>query len=114
MSPSNAVTHFSAVSVATTINVVVKYIQDIQCTAGLGCDRMIAKYTRDDQCYIILNLCPSISPDDTTTQEYALCHTGRHPDAHGFRRLKQRLRQTGRLTPTALVKRSAESGFGPR
>lgn len=74
---------------------------------------MITEYTSDDQCYMFLNLCPSIIRDDTNTQEYTLCHTGRrHPDAHGFRRLKQRLRQTGRLTLTALVNRTAESGFG--
>ena len=90
-------------------------LQCTQCTAGLSCDRMITEYTRYDQCYVLLNLCPSKSRDDTTTQDYALCHTGRrHPDAHGFRRLTQRLRQTGRLTPTALVNSTAKSGFGPR
>jgi hypothetical protein len=41
----------------------------------------------------------------TAAQEYALRYPGRrHPDANVFRRLEQRLRETGSVTPTAFVK----------
>jgi hypothetical protein len=40
----------------------------------------------------------------TASREYALRYPGRrHPDANVFRRLEQRLRETGSVTPTALV-----------
>lgn len=40
----------------------------------------------------------------TDAQEHWLCHPGRrHPDANVFRRLEQRLRETGPVTPTAHV-----------
>jgi hypothetical protein len=40
----------------------------------------------------------------TAAWEYALRYPGRrHPDANVFRRFEQRLRETGSVTPTALV-----------
>jgi hypothetical protein len=40
----------------------------------------------------------------TAAREYVLRYPGRrHPDANVFRRLEQRLRETGSVTPTATV-----------
>jgi hypothetical protein len=42
---------------------------------------------------------------DSTVACYALRHLGRrHPSVNVFRLLEQRLRETGSVTPTALVK----------
>jgi hypothetical protein len=85
---------------------VVRCTQDTQCTAGLNCDRMIMEYTHGEYCdmLLILGACNSNSRAGTAAREYALHYPGRcHPDANVFRRLAQRLRETGSVTPTALV-----------
>jgi hypothetical protein len=53
---------------------------------------------------MLLTLGACNSRAGTATREYALRYAGRrHPDANVFRRLEQRLRETGSVTPTALV-----------
>jgi hypothetical protein len=64
--------------------------QGTDCSAGLSCYRMIKQYT--------------YATNITKTGEFAVHHPGRpHPDANGFRRLQQRLFETGRVTITAPV-----------
>jgi hypothetical protein len=51
---------------------------------------------------LTLNACNSRA--GTVAREYALRYPGRrHPNANMFRRLEQRLRETGSVTPAALV-----------
>jgi hypothetical protein len=84
---------------------VVRCTQDTQCIAGLSCDRMIMEYTHDEYCDMLLTLGACNSRAGTAVREYALRYPGRrHPDANVFRRLEQRLRETGSVKPTALVK----------
>jgi hypothetical protein len=53
---------------------------------------------------MLLTLGACNSRAGTAAREYAIRYTGRrHPDANLFRRLQQRLRETGSVTPTALV-----------
>jgi hypothetical protein len=53
---------------------------------------------------MLLTLGACNSRAGTAARQYALRYPGRrHPDANVFRRLEQRLRETGSLTPTALV-----------
>jgi hypothetical protein len=53
---------------------------------------------------MLLTLGACNSRAGTAAREYALRYPGqRHPDANVFRRLEQRLRVTGSVTPTALV-----------
>jgi hypothetical protein len=53
---------------------------------------------------MLLTLGACNSRAGTAAREYALRYSGgRHPDANVFRRLEQRLRETGSVTPTALV-----------
>jgi hypothetical protein len=78
--------------------------QDTQCTAGLSCDRMIMEYTHDEYCDMLLTLGARNSRAGTAAREYKLCYPGRrHSNANMFRRLEQRLRETGSVTPTALA-----------
>jgi hypothetical protein len=75
-----------------------------QCTAGLSRDRMIMEYT-DEYCDMRETLGACNSRAGTAAQEYALRYPGRrHPDTNVFRRLEQRLLETGSVTPTTLVK----------
>jgi hypothetical protein len=83
---------------------VVKCTQDTQVTAGLSCDRVIMEYTHDEYCDMLLTLGACNSRAGTAAREYAIRYPGRrHPDANVFRRLEQRLSETGIVTPTALV-----------
>jgi hypothetical protein len=62
------------------------------------------EYTRDEYCDMLLTLSACNSRAGTAAREYALRYPGRHhPDANVFRRLEQRLRETGSVTPVALV-----------
>jgi hypothetical protein len=63
------------------------------------------KYTHDEYCDMLLTLGACNSRDDTTAWEYALRYPDRrHPDANVFRRLEQRLCETGSVIPhTALA-----------
>jgi hypothetical protein len=62
------------------------------------------EYTHDEYCDMLLTLGAYNSRAGIVAREYALRYPGRrHPDADVFRRLEQRLRETGSATPTALV-----------
>jgi hypothetical protein len=62
------------------------------------------EYTHDEYCDMLLTLGACYSRAGTAAREYALRYPGRrHPDANVFRRLEQGLRETGSVTPTALV-----------
>jgi hypothetical protein len=79
-------------------------IWSTQCTAGLSCDWMIMEYTHDEHCDMLLTLGDCNSRAGTAAREYALRYPGRrHPDGNVFRRLEQHFRETGSVTPTALV-----------
>jgi hypothetical protein len=53
---------------------------------------------------MLLNLGACNSRAGTAAREYALCYPGRrHPDADVFRRLEQRLYETGSVTPTTAL-----------
>jgi hypothetical protein len=53
---------------------------------------------------MLLTLGACNSRAGTAAREYALRYPGRrHPNSNVFRRLEQRLRETGSVTPTALV-----------
>jgi hypothetical protein len=83
---------------------VVRCTQVTQCTAGLSCDRIIMKYTHDEYCHTLLTVGACNSQAGTAARECVLRYPGRrHPHANLFRRLEQRLRETGSVTPTALV-----------
>jgi hypothetical protein len=62
------------------------------------------EYTYDEYCDMLLTLGDCNSRAGTDSWEYALRYPcRRHPDANMFRRLEQRLRDTGSVTPTALM-----------
>jgi hypothetical protein len=53
---------------------------------------------------MLLTLGACNSRAGTAARQYAIRYPGRrHPDANEFRRLEQRLRETGSVTPAALV-----------
>jgi hypothetical protein len=82
----------------------VRCTQDTQCTSGLSCDRMIIEYTHDEYCDMLLTLGACNSRAGSAAPEFALHYPcRRHPDANAFRRLEQRLRETGSVTHTALA-----------
>jgi hypothetical protein len=62
------------------------------------------EYTHEEYWNMLLTQGACNTEDRTAAREYALRHLGwRHPDANVFRLLEQRLRETGSVTPTALV-----------
>jgi hypothetical protein len=74
---------------------------------------MIMEYTHDEYCDMLLTLGACNSRAGTAAREYAVRYPGRrHPDANVFRRLEQRLHETGRVTPTALVNAGGQGLYG--
>jgi hypothetical protein len=65
---------------------------------------MIIEYTHDEYRDMLLTLGACNSRAGTAAREYALRYPGRrHLDANVFRRLEQRLHETGSVKPTALM-----------
>jgi hypothetical protein len=91
---------------------VVRCTQDTQHTVGLSCGRTMER-RRDERCDMPLTLDACDSAAGTAARERSLRYPGRRdPNADVFRRLKQRVSETGSVTPTAHVNAVAHGPDG--